>query len=322
MKGEHAGFLVQNLSVSFRVRGEIVPVLHDLNFHLTEGDVTGVLGESGSGKSVFGEALFGLLPDSADICGKVLFRGKDVLALTQREKTALWGKSWGLVPQLPQEALSPLRTIDKQLRDVRRGAGLEPLMQEEAAELLRSFELVDAERVLRSYPHELSGGMLQRVLCAMVAACRPAWVLADEPTKGLDEAAREAVGRNLAHMAQRTSCTLLVITHDIVLAQSICDRLIVMYEGEIVELLRVGEEISAQHPYTQALFRALPENGFAVLPPQKDSIDDVSAGCRFARRCVQAKARCRRERPPFCESTAGKVRCFLHAGSEAADKVL
>ena len=118
----------------------------------------GIIGESGSGKSVFGEALFGLLPESAELRGKVRFDGKDVFALTQREKTSLWGSVWGLVPQLPHEALSPLRTIDGHLRDVRRGAGMKPLTQEKAAELLRSFELAEPERVLRSYPHELSGG--------------------------------------------------------------------------------------------------------------------------------------------------------------------
>ena len=315
MKKEGKGFEVQELSVSFHVRGERVPVLHDMSIHLTQGGVTGIIGESGSGKSVFGEALFGLLPESAEIRGKVQFDGKDVFALTQSEKTSLWGNVWGLVPQLPQEALSPLRTIDGHLRDVRCGAGMKPLTQEKAAELLRSFELAEPERVLRSYPHELSGGMLQRVLCAMAAACRPAWILADEPTKGLDEDAREAVGRSLARMAERTRCTLLVITHDIALAHSICDHLIVMYEGEIVELLAVAPEFAAHHPYTQALLRALPENGFEALPLQAEISDDAGSGCRFAPRCTHADVRCRRERPSLYAAGAGKVRCFLYAGS-------
>lgn len=315
MKKEGKGFEVQELSVSFHVRGERVPVLHDMSIHLTQGGVTGIIGESGSGKSVFGEALFGLLPESAEIRGKVQFDGKDVFALTQSEKTSLWGNVWGLVPQLPQEALSPLRTIDGHLRDVRCGAGMKPLTQEKAAELLRSFELAEPERVLRSYPHELSGGMLQRVLCAMAAACCPAWILADEPTKGLDEDVREAVGRSLARMAERTRCTLLVITHDIALAHSICDRLIVMYEGEIVELLAVTPELAAHHPYTQALLRALPENGFEALPLQAETSDDAGSGCRFAPRCTHADVRCRRERPSLYAAGAGKVRCFLYAGS-------
>lgn len=322
MKKEGKGFEVQEFSVSFRVRGERVPVLHDMSIHLTQGGVMGIIGESGSGKSVFGEALFGLLPESAELRGKVRFDGKDVFALTQREKTSLWGSVWGLVPQLPQEALSPLRTIDGHLRDVRRGAGMKSLTQEKAAELLRSFELAEPERVLRSYPHELSGGMLQRVLCAMAAACRPAWILADEPTKGLDEDAREAVGRSLARMAERTRCTLLVITHDIVLAHSICDRLIVMYEGEIVELLAVAPELAAHHPYTQALLRALPENGFEALPLQAETSDDDGSGCRFAQRCAHADARCRRERPSLYAAGSGKVRCFLYAGSASADEAL
>ena len=315
MKKEGKGFEVQELSVSFHVRGERVPVLHDMSIHLTQGGVTGIIGESGSGKSVFGEALFGLLPESAEIRGKVQFDGKDVFALTQSEKTSLWGNVWGLVPQLPQEALSPLRTIDGHLRDVRCGAGMKPLTQEKAAELLRSFELAEPERVLRAYPHELSGGMLQRILCAMAAACRPAWILADEPTKGLDEDVREAVGRSLARMAERTRCTLLVITHDIALAHSICDRLIVMYEGEIVELLAVAPELAAHHPYTQALLRALPENGFEALPLQAEISDDAGSGCRFAPRCTHADVRCRRERPSLYAAGAGKVRCFLYAGS-------
>ena len=321
MKEERSGFEVQELSVSFRVRGERVPVLHDASIHLAQGGVTGIIGESGSGKSVFGEALFGLLPESAEIRGKVQFDGKDVFALTQREKNSLWGNVWGLVPQLPQEALSPLRTIDGHLRDVRRGAGMKPLSQEEAARLLRSFELAEPERVLRAYPHELSGGMLQRILCAMAAACRPAWILADEPTKGLDEDAREAVGRSLARMAERTRCTLLVITHDIALAHSICDRLIVMYEGEIVELLAVAPELAAHHPYTQALLRALPGNGFEALPLQAET-SGAGSGCRFAQRCAHADARCRREHPSLYAAGSGKVRCFLYAGSASADEAL
>lgn len=256
------GFAVHDLSVCYPDGSQ---ALDGVTTTFPAGSVTAIIGESGSGKSTLGQALFGALPKGTAVKGTVLFGDVDVTALTPENlRACYWGKAWGIVPQLPRAALSPVHRIGRQMADVRRGAG-RPAWDEAAyVTLLKHFGFDDPQRVLHAYPHELSGGMLQRVLCAMADAGEPQWILADEPTKGLDPAVWQMVADNLRRLTERRGVSLLLITHDIHLARGLADRVIVMRTGRIVEQ---GRDVwkHPEHPYTRAYFQAQPE----FLTPMK-----------------------------------------------------
>ena len=254
---EQHTFAVHGLTV--RYAGAEAPAVDHADAVFPAGRVTAIIGESGSGKSTLGQALFGALPAGAAVHGQVLFGAADVTALGQEElRSKYWGKCWGIVPQLPREALSPVHRIGRQMADVRRGAGQPAWDEAQYAALLARFGFDDPQRVLRSYPHELSGGMLQRVLCAMADAGEPEWVLADEPTKGLDPAVWQMAADNLRRLSERAGVSLLLITHDIPLARQLADHVIVMQKGRIVEQGRDVWEHPV-HPYTKAYFKAQPQ---------------------------------------------------------------
>lgn len=243
------GFAVHDLTVCYP---DGVRALDTVRVSFPAGGVTAIIGESGSGKSTLGQALYGALPQGTAVSGKVLFGDVDVTACTAAELRArYWGKQWGIVPQLPRAALSPVHRIARQMADVRRGAGRPPWDEAAYAELLARFGFDDPQRVLHAYPHELSGGMLQRVLCAMADAGEPSWILADEPTKGLDPDVWQMVAENLHCLTQRQGVSLLLITHDIPLARRLADRVVVMQAGRIVAQGRdVGSD--PHFPYREA----------------------------------------------------------------------
>ena len=252
------GFAVRDLTVCYADGNARLCALSHVSVDFSAGGVTAVIGESGSGKSTLGRALFGALPAGVEVAGQVFYGGVEVTALGQEAlRTHYWGKRWGIVPQLPREALSPVHRIGRQMADVRRGADLPAWGEAQYADLLTRFGFDDPQRVMRSYPHELSGGMLQRVLCAMANAGEPQSILADEPTKGLDPAVWQMVADNLRYLAARTDVSLLLITHDIPLARQLADRVIVMQAGQIVEQGREVWEHPSQ-PYTRAYFQAQP----------------------------------------------------------------
>ena len=259
MRGQQHAFAVHGLTVRYSDGAGGISALDHVDAVFPAGGVTAIIGESGSGKSTLGQALFGALPPGAAVEGQVLFGAADVTALGQEElRRRYWGKQWGIVPQLPRAALSPVHRIGRQMADVRRGAGRPAWDEAQYAALLARFGFDDPQRVLRSYPHELSGGMLQRVLCAMADAGEPQWILADEPTKGLDPAVWQMAADNLRRLCACGRVSLLLITHDIPLAAQLADRVIVMQAGRIVEQ---GTDVWAHpaHPYTKAYFRAQPQ---------------------------------------------------------------
>ena len=233
--------------------------------------------------------------------------------LTPERSRAMLGTRIGLIPQNPSESLNPARTVAAHLYEALLPMKLSRRARnEKAAELLHDFGFNDPAPILRAYPHELSGGMQQRVLCAVGAACAPAWMLADEPTKGLDRDLRDQVRETLGGLRQHGVKSMLVITHDLPLARGLCDRLAVMYAGQILE---TGEGVLEEplHPYTRAFLAALPENGFGAMAGVAPRAGERLPGCPFAPRCAHASPRCHEARPPVCETADGrKVRCFLY----------
>ncbi|MCQ5183230.1 ABC transporter ATP-binding protein [Phascolarctobacterium faecium] len=303
--------VLHQLYVHFPVPGGLVRAVDGVDICFRHQQITAIIGESGCGKSVLGQAILGILPDYVARSGNIFYRSTDILA----DNTSLpgfYGQQIALIPQNPGDSLNPLRTIGRQFDDILQTAGLNDKTNQRKQQLLTFFGLPDAERVLAAYPHALSGGMLQRVLCAMSICCSPLWLLADEPTKGLDETACGVVYENLQKIKTSQSLGMLIITHDLHLARSICADIAVMYAGQIVEY---GPQVltGPRHPYTQAFLAALPENGFQPLPGLPPLPQDHLPGCRFAPRCPSCQKRCLQEVPPVYDSGTAKVRCFLYA---------
>lgn len=304
------GLRAEDLSVTFRLPGLEVRAVDGVTTCFPAGRITGLIGESGCGKSVLGMAALGLLPPYAGVEGRLSLDGADLSGGGARR---LLGAEIGLIPQSPADSLNPARTVRAHLSEALRPLGLgRTEAGRRAADLLRSFGFPAPGRVLRAYPHELSGGMQQRVLCAVGAACSPRWVLADEPTKGLDRDLRGQVRDTLLSLRARGVESMLVITHDLPLARSLCDGLAVMYAGQILEQ---GADVLLRplHPYTRAFLDALPENGFQPMPGVAPRAGERLPGCPFAPRCPRRLERCGAERPPACAPEPGRmVRCFLY----------
>lgn len=306
---------LKDLTVYFRVRTGCVRAVDQVSVTFSRGHITGLIGESGCGKSVLGSAILGLNPSYARRSGQVLLDGRDLLALRPRQMRVLRGRVLGLIPQDPGNSLDPSRRILGQIAESLALTGLRrPEWRRRAGSLLEQFGFSgeELERVFKSYPFQLSGGMQQRAAAAMGVASEPEWIIADEPSKGLDMALREQMYQTLRKIRENNVDSMLIITHDLLLAETLCDTLCVMYSGQIVEM---GTDVlkSPMHPYTQGLLRSLPENGFQCMRGIAPSPSEMLPGCKFAPRCPYAAERCFSERPEFYSAGAGKARCFLYA---------
>ncbi len=303
------------------------PAVDGVDFTLDAGGMLGIVGESGSGKSVAMLALMGLVdPPGKVAADAVLFDGQDLLAMTPAQRRRIVGRDIAMVFQDALNSLNPSHTVGDQVREVLRvheglrGAALE----QRVLQLFERVEIPAARQRLSDYPHQLSGGMNQRVMIAMAIACRPRLLIADEPTTALDVTVQAQVMDLLARLQRDEGMALVLITHDLAvvaqMAQRDGDRVAVMYAGQVVETGVADELFDApRHPYTAALLAALPEHNrgarrLAALPGIVPGRFDRPAGCLFAPRCAQAQGRCAAERPAL---DAG-VRCFFPLHAEAA----
>lgn len=298
---------IHDLSVSFRMydaglEQKDLQVISDLHLRIRPGEIVAVAGSSGSGKSLLASAILGILPANATVRGHVHYRGKELTPEMQRE---LRGKEIALVPQ-SVAYLDPLMRVGKQVDGHRR-----PKPTEKRRSLFRRLEL--PERTETLYPFQLSGGMARRVLVSTALLTEASLVIADEPTPGMSlDQALEAL-RMFREMADAGKSVLL-ITHDIDLAFEFADRVAVFYAGTTVEIapvedFRTGPQ-ALRHPYSQALWRALPQSGFTPIDGFQPYAGSLPRGCLFAPRCPYATDRCRAEIPPVREVRGGEVRCF------------
>ena len=298
---------IHDLSVSFRMydaglEQKDLQVISDLHLRIRPGEIVAVAGSSGSGKSLLASAILGILPANATVRGHVHYRGKELTPEMQRE---LRGKEIALVPQ-SVAYLDPLMRVGKQVDGHRR-----PKPTEKRRSLFRRLAL--PERTETLYPFQLSGGMARRVLVSPALLTEASLVIADEPTPGMSlDQALEAL-RMFREMADAGKSVLL-ITHDIDLAFEFADRVAVFYAGTTVEIapvedFRTGPQ-ALRHPYSQALWRALPQNGFTPIDGFQPYAGSLPRGCLFAPRCPYATDRCRAEIPPVREVRGGEVRCF------------
>jgi peptide/nickel transport system ATP-binding protein len=302
---------VQKLSVTFKTKTGSVHAARDLSFSIKEGEAFGLIGETGCGKSVLAQAIIRMLPLNTVTAGNIRFQGQELYSLGRREMRGLLGKEIALIPQNPGEALDPLMKNGGQIAEAvsRQGTFSETKIMNRVYYLLAKLGFQDFRRCAESWPHELSGGMKQRVLAAIGMSGAPRLLIADEPTKGLDSELRGQLIRTFRIFIRETGTASLFITHDLKFARALCDKIAVMYAGEIVEMGE-AEQIfdSPRHPYLRSLIASMPENGLNPPSGESPSLIRLPEGCSFHPRCALAGNRCRIEHPVLDKERA--VRCF------------
>jgi peptide/nickel transport system ATP-binding protein len=305
---------VCDLRVYFNTADGILRAVDGVSFEIGSGETLGLVGESGSGKSITAFSILRLVPAPPGqyAGGSILFKGTDLLGLSERQISEVRGSQISIVFQEPTQSLNPIMTIGKQITEVivkHRGASKREA-REVAIEMLGRVGLSSPEQRFRSYPHELSGGMIQRAMIAMSLVCRPQLLIADEPTTALDVTIQAQILELLADLQRELGMSVLIITHDMGVVAELSDRVAVMYAGKIVEYATVGDLFDQpMHPYTHGLLRALPrltgegtKQPLPVIPGSVPSPLDYPQGCRFRPRCPLAQEICESE-PPLREIT-------------------
>jgi oligopeptide/dipeptide ABC transporter ATP-binding protein len=308
---------VDSITVRLPVEGEMRAVLHDVSFGIRAGEAIGLVGESGSGKSMTARAIDRLLPTGAAVTGRIRFGGRDVMSLTGADLKRFRAEV-AMIFQDPRAHTNPVRRIgDFMTEALRTNAGVSASeASAQAVALLKSVGIEDGERRLRQYPHELSGGLLQRVMIASALLTQPRLLLADEPTTALDVTTQAEVLAILDNLRSELRLAMLFITHNLELAAAICDRTVVMYAGQIVEV-RESRLLHSDplHPYTAALAAARPSiehttHRLLAIPGRPLSAFEAPANeCAFAPRCPHVRDECRKARPALIELDGGVTRC-------------
>ncbi len=308
--------VVEDLSTAFATpRGELRAV-DGVSFTLAAGEALGIVGESGSGKSALVRTIMRLLPRSARVGAgsRVLFDGEDIAHLTGKRRKHFWGAEVAMVFQDPMTSLNPVRTLGHQITDpLRYHLGLDrAAARARAVELLTQVGITDPEHRLRQYPHELSGGMRQRVMIAIALSCSPKLLIADEPTTALDVTVQKEILDLLSGLRRELGMAMILISHDLGVVSGRTDRTIVMYAGRVVETARTPALFTAtRHPYTAALLRSFPHidepshTRLEVIPGTAPDLVNPPPGCRFAPRCAFAQQRCVDDEPPLTPDSAG-----------------
>ncbi len=291
---------LRELTVSLPTAAGEIRAVDRVSLDVRRGSAVGIVGESGSGKSILLRAVLGLLPAGARVEGAVRFDGRDLTGLRPRQRAEIHGRHIAVIPQDPMTALNPVRRVGPQISEgprvhhgLRRSAA-----RARAIELLGEVGIRDASEVYRRYPHELSGGMRQRVLIAMALACDPQLILCDEPTTALDVTVQKKIIELLQAICAHRDVALIFVSHDLAVVSELCDYVAVMYAGQVVETGRVTEVIDGpRHAYTRALLRSLPPVDGPRTPPvsiggSPPNRLDLPSGCRFHPRCALAELRC------------------------------
>jgi oligopeptide/dipeptide ABC transporter ATP-binding protein len=321
---------VQRLTVSYRTAdGMEFPVISEVNFKIARGEVLGLLGESGSGKSTTALAIAHLLPPNARVVrGSVKFLGRELLSLDERALEKIRGAQISWIFQEPGMALNPVIRVGDQIADVIRvhRGGSPARWRQEAETALRLARLPDLERIYSAYPHQLSRGQQQRVLIALALACQPALIIADEPTAALDTAIQAEILALLKELKARLELALLFISHSPAVLSQLADRILVMYAGRIVEDATLSEMYeNALHPYTLGLLRSIPSQALPTKEDHRSPLLTISGsppdfahlpdGCPFEPRCPDRMEVCRNREPEEVRPTRSRrVRCFKYGG--------
>jgi peptide/nickel transport system ATP-binding protein len=317
---------VRDLSVEYIMERGTVLAVDEVSFDLAPGEFIGIVGESGCGKSTLLFAIAQLLtPPAAITGGSVTFLGRNMVGLTDRELAAVRWKDLSVVMQSAMNALNPVKSIGAQFDDAMRAHGVTSKAQiaDRSAEVLRMVGIDPIH--LKSYPHQLSGGMRQRSMIAMAMLFTPDLVIMDEPTSALDVVAQRSLMVQIKELQEELDFAIIFVTHDMSLVSHFSDRLMVMYGGVVAEFGATRRVFDTPlHPYSVGLLEAFPSiRGPRVpltgIPGSPPNLASIPPGCRFAPRCPKVMARCEVEPPPLYEVDGTLVRCFLYAGEERGD---
>lgn len=304
---------IKNLSVGFKIEDNFYFAINNINLSFEKGKIHAIAGESGCGKSVFINSILKLLPKNSEIkSGEILFNNEDLLKLSEKEYSKIRGKKISLIPQDPFMSLNPLYTIENQLFEI-----IDKKEKDKysiAFKALEEVKIKNIDSVLKSYPHELSGGMKQRVIIAMSLIAQAEVILADEPTTALDVSVSNSILNLLVELKNKGK-TIILITHDLSIVANYCDSATIMYLGDVVEKNSAKNLFkNPKHPYTKALLGALPTKKGKKLENIKGKISPINeliSGCKFHPRCNCAFEKCKTEKPTLKQGETSNVACFL-----------
>jgi peptide/nickel transport system ATP-binding protein len=312
---------VENLRIEFPTRHGTLVAIDDASFHIDEGEILGVVGESGAGKSITGMSIIGLLDPPGRIAGgRIHFDGQRIDNLSYEEMRRIRGKKIGAIFQDPLTSLNPLYTIGQQLVEtILTHSDISPAKaRERAVELLVEVGIPAAERRIENYPHQFSGGMRQRVVIALALCANPRLIIADEPTTALDVSVQAQIISLLKVLSREHGAAVMLVTHDMGVIAETADRVAVMYAGRLAEIGPVQEVIQRpKHPYTVGLMGSIPAIGqrmerLVQIEGAMPRLTDIPAGCAFNPRCPKAFERCRVERPELIPVAASEAACWLY----------
>ena len=310
---------VRNLSVGIKNEGKTFKAVNGISFSIDEGEILGIAGESGCGKSLTALSILNLLPEAAKILdGEIIFAGSSLISLSKKEMCLVRGKEISMIFQEVRQSLNPLLRAGRQIEETLEISRSKDRAKNKAAvlEMLLSLGFDEPEKIFNAYPHQLSGGMCQRVMAAIAAINSPRLLLADEPSSSLDADSQERILSLLEKMNRDFKTSVLIISHDLSIIRRFCGRFIVMYAGRIVEEGPSHVFFSPLHPYTKALVRAIPDKDkrgkkLANIPGKVPSIEDSITGCPFAPRCKKAQSICFESFPPQIQTQGHSVHCYF-----------
>jgi oligopeptide/dipeptide ABC transporter ATP-binding protein len=318
---------VKNLNTAFKMDGRLVKILNDVSFSIERGTSIALVGESGSGKSVTSKAIMQLIPDPPGkiIGGQILFDGTDLLKLGEKDMQGIRGNKISIIFQEPMTSLNPVFTCGDQIMEpVRLHQKLsKEEAKEKAIDMLRLVGIQMPEKRFSCYPHELSGGMRQRVMIAIALSCKPSLLIADEPTTALDPTIQAQILNLIRDLKKTLGMSVLLITHDLGMVAGNCSKVVVMYAGTVVEYAEVHQLFKhPSHPYTEGLLKSMPRINQkqevlytieGIVPP----FTAMPEGCPFAPRCHRKTPRCTRFKPPMVQIAPDhEVRCWLYSNTE------
>lgn len=313
--------VIEDLHIEFALKSGPLKAINGISLEVNQGEIFGVVGETGCGKSITGLSVLKLLPETARVTrGSITLDGTDILSQSEEQMHHIRGRRVAMIFQDPTMSLNPVFSIGDQMDRVIR-TQLQASKQEariQAEEMLTAVGLPDVARIRKSYPHELSGGMKQRVMIALALSCRPALLIADEPTTALDVTIQAQILTLLKDLQSQFEVAIMFITHNLGVVAQICDRVAVLYAGRVVETAATDTIFNApHHPYTQGLLAAIPKPGsrgqeLTAIPGNVPANPGMVAGCAFAPRCEYVMERCRQDQPPLVDTgPAHMSACFL-----------
>ncbi|MCM3082053.1 ABC transporter ATP-binding protein [Brevibacillus invocatus] len=326
MTNNHRILEIKKLRTVFTGNHGRFHAVDEVDLEVYEGETLGIVGESGSGKSVTSLSIMGLLPRSIASIeqGEIRLEGRELAGLSEEEMRRLRGKDIAMIFQEPMTSLNPVFTIGEQLS--------EPLRQhtrltrkerkKKIIETLQAVGIPRAEEIIHEYPHQLSGGMRQRVMISLAILCDPKLLIADEPTTALDVTIQAQILELLKQIKQERQMAIMLITHDLGVVAEMCDRVVVMYAGKVVESAEVRTLFSdPKHPYTRGLLASIPDrnkrkNEMVSIPGHVPRPDELPAGCAFAPRCPEAQDKCLVQKPPLLRLDRQECRCWLYENVE------